>query len=389
MSVFRRKAGGWQAQVNIGQEIDPETLKTKYLRDSATFDTKAEAVAWEKARKRRAEDDARNFVQPSKEPLKDYLPRWLERKHREGLRPTTLGSYEQQVRLHIIPALGTVPLCDLSPATVQRMIDDMAKEGHDGPRTIAYVRSVLRRALQDAVRLGTLGMNPCDRVKPPRQSPRKVEAFDQEQLAALFAAAEGMRIQNLLPFAAFSGLRRGEAIALRWSDVDAKKGTVAVRRNAVPVKGEIVIQEPKTEAGTRVLALPAPALDALQAQRDLQLADKKAALASGRPWRNPEGWIFTTEQGGLLGPTNVARDFRRVRDRAGVPPHSFHSLRHSAVSLRIAAGIPLEIISKQIGHKRSGFTADVYGHLLPETDRAATDALDSYLTRRRDAKPQE
>jgi integrase len=227
-------------------------------------------------------------------------------------------------------------------------------------------------------------------VKPPKQEPHQRDAFSEEQMAQLLREIQGTRIQHLVPFAAYSGLRRGETLALRWEDVDIDKGTLSVERNAVPVKGGVIVQEPKTKAGKRLLTLPRPALDALRAQRDLQLTDRKAALATGEPWRNAEGYIFTTALGAPLDPKNVSRDFRKFRRRAGLPDNlPLHSLRHTAVSLRIGAGIPLEIVSKQIGHTKGALTLDQYGHLLPEADRDATDALDRYLTRRKNAKPQE
>lgn len=375
MSITKRKTGGWQSQVNIGQEIDPKTWKTRYLRDSATFDTKAEAVAWAKDRKRRAEEDARNFVQPSKEPLKDYLPRWLERKEREGLRPSTIESYETAIRLYIIPALGTIALRDLPPAAVRRMVDGILATGH--ARTAANARNVLRIALGAAVKDGTLSTNVCDRVPAPKYEPQKRGAFSEEEFALLMSEVAGTRIKNLVPFAAYTGLRPGELVALCWQDVDLDKGTLSVRKS-------------KTKAGLRTVTLPRPALDALQAQRDMQFADRKAALASGTPWRNPEGYVFATARGGPLDRKNVARDFRKFRRRAGLADNlPLYSLRHTNVSLNVAAGVPLELISKRIGHTKFSFTLDQYGHLLPEADRDATDALDRYLARRKDAKPHE
>jgi len=378
----------WRAEVDLGVRIDPKTGEKKRVRDSATFDTRQEAVKWWKERKTRAEADKRAFVEPSKELLQDYLSRWLERKEREGAKAATIASYGTAINLHIIPALGSVPLAHLSPAMIQRFLDKLIQDGR-GSRTVAYSRTVLRIALQDAVRLGTIGVNPCDRVRPPKQERRRVEAFSQEQLERLFRAAAGSRIENLLIFAAYSGLRRGEILALTWNDVDFKKGTVSVRRNLVEVQGRATLQDTaKTEAGNRTVALPALALDALKRQQDLQREDRKVALATGRREQyqknQEEHWIFTTADGGRLDPNNVSRDYRRIRDKAGLPKAvPFHGLRHTAVSLRIAAGVDLAIISKQIGHKKSSFTADVYGHLLPETDRVATDLLNSFLAGRK------
>lgn len=381
----------WTAEVDIGWQIDPKTGNRQRMRDFQTFDTEREAKRWEKGRKEQAKKDKAGFVQPSKELLADYLTSWLARKEQEGIRPATVASYGTAIRLHLLPGLGPIPLADLSPAAVQRFLDKLRVDGR-GSRTIAYARTVLRVALQDAVRLGTIGANPCDRVRPPKQERRRVEAFNREELGLLFHAAAGSRIENLLIFAAYSGLRRGEALALTREDVDLKKATVTVRRNLVEIQGRAILQETaKTEAGNRTVALPAVAVDALSRQQDLQREDRKAALATGKREQyqknQQEGWIFTTVDGGRLDPNNVSRDYRRIRDKAGLPKAvPFHGLRHTAVSLRIAAGVDLAIISKQIGHKKSSFTADTYGHLLPETDRAATELLDNFLAGRKNAE---
>lgn len=245
----------------------------------------------------------------------------------------------------------------------------------------AYVRTVPRVALTEAVRLGIMAPNPPDRAKAPRQEPHQVEAFTAKQLAALFDAAQGTRAKHLVPLAAYAGLRRGELAELKWEDVDLARGALTVRRNRTQATHQgITVGEPKSEAGRRTLTLPAPALKSLRRQRERQLADKKAALATGRTWRNPEGWVFTTAWGGPLEPNRVSRDYRRLRDRAVLPGTvPFHGLRHTAVSLQVAAGVPLEVISRRIGHSDFALTANVYGHLLLDAGLTAAASLDDYL----------
>ena len=373
----------WQVQVRVGK--DPRT--DKWVRKSATADTKAEALKIERRILSEAEADRARFVDPTKETVAEYAARWLEDRKRD-LRPATWERYNTLLHRHVLPVVGKTALPDLSPRMVERMLSDLAAaRGHAGaalsPRTVAFTRAVLRAMLQDALRLGVVAANVVDRTRPPKQAPKQVTAFTLDEADALFAAADGERLAPLIRFYYWSGLRRGEALALKWTDLDLERGVVTVRRAYVQVKGRAYIQEAtKTAAGFRTFTLPQAARDALRSQKAQQARDK---LAAGDRWQEG-GWVFTTGAGGLLFPSNVYRDYARIRDRAGVPHLPLHALRHSAVSVELAAGVPLEIVSKKIGHKRVGLTADTYGHLLPEADRESAEAVDALLARRRAAK---
>ena len=160
----------------------------------------------------------------------------------------------------------------------------------------------------------------------------------------------------------------------RWSSAPADRCQPGPLRTS---PGPTLLQEvTKTAAGYRTIILPQAAIAALLLQQAQQAKDR---LASGNQWQD-DGWVFTTGTGGLLLPSNVYRDYARIRDRAGVPRLPFHALRHSAVSVQLAAGVPLEIISRKIGHKNGGLTADTYGHLLEESDRGAAAQVDATLS---------
>jgi integrase len=354
---------------------DPSTGKWREV--SETFHgTKPEARKRWLERQQEITRAGSTYREPSREALRDYLSRWVEAK-RADLRPTTWQQYESLIRTRIVPSLGATPLADLTPDLIQRWVDGLRSENLS-TRTVSAARGVLRTALQDAVRLGTIRENPVDRTRGPRQQRRRVEAFTMEEGERLLQAAKGARVEHLLRFAFFSGLRKGEILGLKWEDIDFDAGRVTVRRSLVTLKGGTAIHEPKTEAGKRSFALPSPAVEALRAQWRRQAEER---LAAGPKWRD-EGWVFATTDGGRTNPHNVSRDFKRIRDRAGLPKLPFHALRHSAVSLQIAAGVAPEVISKRIGHRHISVTLDVYGHLLPEADKEAAEAVDRFLSSR-------
>ncbi len=278
-------------------------------------------------------------------------------------------------RVHIVPALGAVRLADLSPAAVQGWVDGM--RGRVSARTASYARTVLRIALQDATMLGMVAANPVDRTRGPKQEPRKVAAFTLAECEALFDRAEGSRMEPLLRFAAYSGMRRGEVLGLRWTDVDMQAGAVSVRQSRVALAGKTTVHAPKTEAGMRTITVPGAAMDALRARWAQQAADR---LKAGAAWRD-EGWVFATAAGGPLDPNHASRDFRRLRDAAGLPKEPFHALRHTAVSVQFATHVSPEVVSKRIGHKRTALTMDVYGHMLPQADQEAAGKVDAFLRR--------
>lgn len=387
--VARRDSDGKQATVN-GK---PSWRLRWETRDPGSGERKYEYAAFHGARREaekewvRREAEVREagtrYVRPAKMLLKDYMPQWLA-KRRADLRPTTADSYSQMMRTHVVPALGATALADLAPALIEDWVADMlagrGPEGHSvGARTAGYARTVLRIALQDAVRLGLLKDNPVDRTRPPKQAPRHIEAFTPQQAMVLFERAESTRFRCLFEFAFYSGMRRGEILALRWADVNLNGAVLTVRRSRVKVGGTRRGQEqaPKTAAGERVVALPGLAVDVLRRQWAAQARDR---LKAG-PGYNDQGLVFATMLGGPLGPDDVSRNFRRVRDAAGLPGLPFHGLRHSAATIQIAAGVPVEVVSKRLGHRRISTTLDTYGHLLPEANEAAASRVDAFMGR--------
>lgn len=349
----------WRLEVNVNGRRRVRTLGPFTGKDEGR---RTAEVEWHKLR-RQVEEDVKAFLNPSRETVAQYLTRWLP--DRTDLKPATRRCYEDMVRLHLLPTLGGVRLQSLSPDKIEAVWKDMERRGR--LRSAVLARAVLRKALQDAVRLGALDRNPVDRTKAPKQQKKQVEFFTVEEVDAILRQA-APRWKPLIQFAAHSGLRIGEILGLCWDDVDMSRGVLSVRRNVVAVGGKNIVQEStKTEAGVRRLTLPAAARDALQAQRR-----NVQEVSAGNP-------IFATEDGGYLMARNVTRAFSEARDAAGVKRLSFHSLRHFAVTVQLAAGVPLPMVSKRIGHATLAMTSDLYGHLLPQADRAAADAVDKYL----------
>ncbi len=331
---------------------------------------RAEAEWWKLKAKIEAEQAA--FIAPSNQKVGDYIETWLRRKERD-VRPKTISSYKDTLHRYALPTLANVELKNVSPAMIQNLVDKLHSQGLT--RSVSMTRSLLRKAFQDALNLGLVAANPVDRVSQPKTTKKQVEAFTLEEVLTLIQAAPE-RWRPLLTFAAFSGLRISEVLGLKWEDVDLKRGYVTIRRGLVDIEGRSVLQEnTKTEAGARSFTLPTVAADALRSQRKMQL---EIRLAAGEGWQD-QGFVFASSTGKATGQTTARRAYRAVRDAAGVPKLTFHSLRHTAASIQLASGIPLETVSKRIGHKSRAVTADVYGHMLPQQDQDAATKIDAFL----------
>lgn len=307
------------------------------------------------------------------------------------IRASTADSYRDLVARHLVPGLGRNRLEELKPPQVRAFLAAKRKETSArgrplSPRTVTYMHAVLRRALADAVRDELVSRNVALLVSPGKAPrPRVVPVTDIEARALLAAAADD-RLRVLWLVLLSLGLRRGEALALRWSAVDLDGGTLEVRAslqrrrtNEVTPSGRrrstLVEVDPKTEGSVRTLALPDVLVEALRQQRRVQTAERLAA----RTWVDA-GLVFTTSVGTALEPRNVSRSWERVCKRAGLDRHlRIHDLRHAAASFLLLQGADLRTVMEQLGHSRLATTSDVYVHVLDQVKRDAASRMDGFL----------
>lgn len=366
----------WSLRWNVK---DPGTGERRYVYESLNCPRRDAERQWIR-REAEIRSAGAAYVKPAKETLASYLAIWLRDYVEPHLKPTTLESYRTLVNVHIIPALGAVALADLTAAQVQAWQADMLRKTTPtgtliSPRRVAYARAVLRSALHEAVRLGMIQQNPVDRVRPPRQSPKEVKAFDLPQVRTLMEAARGHRLETMLSVAWQTGLRLGELLALTWADVDFEGRILHVRRNLVDVDGKLVTQEPKTARGRRTLPLSAALVSEIRAHRKRQTEER---LRAGEAWQD-NGLVFCKQSGKPLPPRDAQEVYYRLRDKAEVPTYGFHALRHTYATLALQFGIGLPEIAANLGHVSPAFTAKTYAHVLPEMQRTAADRFAASL----------
>lgn len=306
--------------------------------------------------------------------VRDFLDRWLEDAAKPKVRPRTYASYRQQIKLHILPAIGKQKLTQLSPTDVQAYMNQKLASGLS-PRTVQYHRAILRRALGQALKWGDVVRNVATLVDPPKVERHEVEPLTPEQARVFLAAAKGHRYEALYTVALALGLRQGEALGLRWEDVDLDRATLRVRAQLQRIDGKLRLTEPKSKRSRRLVSLPAFAVDALREHRVRQLQER---LLAGSRWQD-HGLVFPSTIGTPMDARNLVTQYHRLLEQAGLPRKRFHDLRHTCATLLLIQGEDLNVVKEVLGHSQISLTADTYQHVAEALKRGAADRMQALL----------
>lgn len=279
--------------------------------------------------------------------LGPYLEQWLEEHAKARVRPSTFKRYQQLVRVHLIPGLGHLPLARLSPKPIETFYRALA--GKVSGTTAHHIAGVLHESLKQAVRWYLIGRNPAELVEKPRRARHAPDLWSFEQAARFLEGARDTRYYLLYALLMGTGLRLGEALTLRWQDIDINAGVLVVR-------------EGKTPQARRAVLLPAELVRELRAARGL-------------------GLVFS-RNGKALNAWTIRRcHFYPLVKRLGLPRVRLHDLRHLHASVLLEQGADLAAVSARLGHASKGFTLAVYGHVLTAGQEKAAAAANLLLTR--------
>lgn len=327
-------------------------------------------------------------VVPRRATVGAWLDQWLE-----GLQlaESTVSSYAKNVRLHLKPSIGAVQLQNLTGARISALYRDLERGGRqdhragDGlsPRTVRYIHTILKAALEDAVDQGAIATNPAAKAKPPSKRAAKapdIHPWTGPQLRAFLDYCRARSAAHTAAYhvLAYTGMRRGECLALRWRDLDVEAGRLAVRRSVgvVKTKGqrERLVEGPTKSARARVIDLD---VDTLEVLRRWRLDRGSLSLQLVRD----DALIFGTLEGGHTHPERFSARFvekqaqcRRDVDDEGPPAISVHDLRHTHATLLLQAGVPVKVVSERLGHASVVITLETYAHVMPgmQAQAAAT-----------------
>lgn len=356
-SIVQRPNGLWQASLQLNG-----TRRTVYAKTERAVRAKLRDL-------QRQMDTTGALPAPGRRMVSDLLEAWLD--SAPNLKLTTITQYRQFAALYILPAIGGVRLERVTPDRLQKLYATLS------PSVADKVHRILHRAFAVAVRWGWLGANPSERVLRPAYKSARPTMWSQAELDAFLAGAAEHWLYSLWLLLAATGLRLGEALALRWDGVGL--GGVALTVTGTLHRssgGQWTISSPKTAAGVRTVILPPVAAAVLAAQRDQQDAQRTAA---GSAWQE-YGLVFTGETGQPLYPSTVQHALKRECARLNLPAVTPHGLRHLHASLLIADGIPVPAVAARLGHASPNVTMKLYAHALPGQDVAAAQAIAAALS---------
>jgi integrase len=363
----RAQDGRWYGVITI-KDGTGAGVHRKYL----SAKTRAEVVRKLKAIQRQIDDGL--SAPDGSVTVGQLFNRWYEDVLSHQVSPNTLSNYKSVADHHILPSLGKQRIANLTTNEVDRLLS-MKMKGPLSVSSVQRIRSVLAQALDQAMRWGWVNRNVATLARAPRSERKEGRSLTIEQARQLLESLHGHRHEALYALMLSTGLRRGEALGLKWTDLDCEKGLLRVRRQLKREGGVLVLTDTKTSRSRRTINLPMEMIQYLVAHRERQDANRRAA---GGVWRETN-LIFTSDIGTPFEPRNLYREFKQVFSDAGLGDWHPHELRHSAASLMLANGVKLQVVSEVLGHASIRMTSDVYGHILDPDRQAAAEVMNSTL----------
>lgn len=386
MAISRRKDKhgrviGYQVTVSVP---DPATGR-KRRRTLDTFLKRKDAEAAEREAKVAIQNGTFTLEQPRQLPtFAEAVTVWMETK-RHAIEPNTAAGYQSAIDHHLVPALGTIRIANLTHDDVQRQVNAW-RDGGMGAQLIHRCTMILRASLQREVKARAIPYNVADGIeKPSVKKRRDLAIWSPDQMAAFLEACVESPLFPFWHLTVLEGMRRSEALGLRWRDLrwnaDESGCTAVIVQTVVADQGgggrALLQSRTKTRAGARSVVLTDATIAALKLHRDRQVF-RRRALAD--VWGDHD-LIVTNEIGEIVRPDSVKGHRIRLMKAAGVTQITTHDLRHVAATVMLQAGTPGAMVSQKIGHSSYATTVDIYGHLMPSEQAQANAAIHGYLAR--------
>lgn len=425
MASIRKRSKTYQVSVSNGRDS-----RGKQIIESATFvpDPGKTEKQNQKALERfavefEAKVKAGKYLDGEKLTFQSFVPIWHKDYAEMQLEETTLQLYDHLLRLHILPAIGNIKLAKILPAHLNKLYNQLAverKDGKDGgyaPKTIKHVHNLISSIFSMAIKWNIVTDNPCDRVVPPKQIPAcdKVKYFTVEQTEIFIGLLDQRytstyrshdRIDDTgiayhvdeytetrtVPtqfklfylLAIYCGMRRGEILALEWSDLDFSNNSISITKSTTIANGKPITKTPKTKASIRKISVPAFLMELARNYRREQLQYR---LSLGSEWVG-ENYVFIQANGKQMHPDTPYNKFKSIircynahiiKEEEKLPEISLHGLRHTSATLMISQNVDIRTVSNRLGHAQTSTTLDIYSHALQKMDEQASSALDTLL----------
>ena len=368
--VRERGKGNWYAVLST-RDQQTGRRKVKFI---SLPDAKGKREAQQALARIVTELDAGTFIEANRTTVAEFLQRWIDHVQTQ-VQPRTIRFYAEQVA-NLTPALGRVPLSKLKPEHISdaytAALAGGRRDGKPGglsARSVHHMHRVLKQALGQAMKWGTISRNVASLVKPPKVTRIEMQTLDVNQAATMIELARGTPILIPVLLGVLCGLRRGEICALRWRNIDLDKGQLSVVASLEDVRGGVREKSPKNGKG-RTVALPPLLIAELRRHR---LRQAKWLLRLGVRLTEDHR-ICMREDGETVWPGSVGRAFRTFLRRHGLREIRFHDLRHSHATHMLASNVHPKVVQERLGHSSIGITLDTYSHVMPnmQADAAAT-----------------
>ncbi|HWO98442.1 MAG TPA: site-specific integrase [Bacillus sp. (in: firmicutes)] len=361
------QTGNWDIVLDVGKDKLTGKRRQKKKRG---FKTKKEA---EKALTALLNEvNEGTYIEPSKQAYSDYFNAWLKGKEHD-LSVQTLKAYNSYLKTHILPHLGHFPLATLTPLHIQGFVGELRKKGLSDTTT-KRIFNVVNASLNSAVRMELIKKNPASIIEKPRVTAKETAIWNLEESFLFLKSAKSSPYYIAFLLAVTTGMRQGEILGLRWKDVDFEHECLYIRQTLTH-DGKEFKEGAKSKAGNRSIGLDTNTISALKEQRKKNVANK---LKYGSAYVDYD-LVIATPQGKPVNPRSLLRVFDNLTVKANLSKIRFHDLRHTHASLMLQQGENIKLISERLGHSSVKVTLDTYSHILPNTQKEASNRLAQQL----------
>ncbi len=373
-SIRKRKDGRWEGRYTAGH--DPKTGKA--IVKNVLGKTQAEVR--DKLKRAIADAEKLDFARADGLTLAAWIKKWYEVYAEPRLRDTTKDYYHVYIDKHIIPELGDIKLKDLMTIDIQEFYNDLLKNGRCqrfehiplkdkglSTRVVHGIHTLLNNCLEQAVAERLILFNPAKGCKLPKMEKKEMKVLPEEMIGPYLAEAERRGLLAAFYLEFVTGLRRGELLALLWTDLNIKEKTISVTKQVYRINGELVVNKPKTHNSVRTLAIP---------QKAVSLLIEEHMKHPGNPYMFP-----SPKTGGMFDPDSFRHTHDKILKAIGAEHIRFHDLRHTFATLSLKNGVDVTTLSAALGHFSAGFTLSTYTHATKEMKRDAADAIGAVIAK--------
>ena len=368
-NIRKRKDGRWEGRYTAG--TDPETGKQIFKNVLG----KTQAEVKEKLKKALEQKQKIDFMRTGKYTVAQWMDEWFENVCKIKVRPSSHQTYRGYIDHHVAPNIGKIPLEKLSTMDLQKLYRKLMNKGRVerieakrqpkglSAKTVRNINQVISSAMDFAVAQKIIPENPCKAVALPKVEHKEMQTIPAEQLQAFLQEAKATGVYEMYYIELATGLRRGELLGLKWTDIDWNNGIIKVRRQVARVDGQIVEAPLKTKNSYRTVTISQPAIEVLKQQKE----------------KTNDEYVFPSLNGGPISPDSVNNMLKRVLARAGIPKVRFHDLRHTFATIALQNGVDIKTVSGMLGHFSAGFTLDTYAHVTTSAQKEAADTMGNVL----------